>query len=84
MSAMANGGVSGQPGMLRRVILLASALLTVALLGASGPWCVYVLRAPGLYGGGLLCVAGVAALFVLSFVNYLRTRRGKPALLTTG
>ena len=70
--------------LFKRALLFGTALLTVAIMAAIGPWTLYVLRAPGFHGGGLLCVGAVAALSIIGLINLFQVRRGKSPFLSPG
>jgi hypothetical protein len=81
---MEDGGQPGKPALLRRILLFGSALLSVAVMAAIGPWTIYVLRAPGLHGGGVLALGAMCGLTVIGLVNLYRSRKGKSPLVSAG
>ena len=84
MASMDNGGQAQYSGLMRRILLFGAALLTVAGIAATGPWMIYVLRAPGIYGGGLLSVGAIGCLTAIGLINLFRVRRGLSPLLSGG
>jgi len=65
-------------------VLVITALAVTAISGGLAPYAIYVARAPGPHGGGMMPLAGIAAFLALCGINAWRSRKGRKQLATPG